>query len=222
MLIGRKKEQALLEKVFFSKESEFITLYGRIRVGKTFLIREYFSNRRCLYFQATGLQNGKLHQQLENFTKSLSACFFENIPLETPNSWTKAFELLHKQILSKNKNQKIVIFLDELPWMATRKSSLMQVIDYYWNHHWSSLKNIILVLCGSSASWLIQKILFNKGGLHNRTTVEIKLLPFTLSETKEFLISRDIDINNQHILDIYLSLGGIPYYLKYITKGLSA
>lgn len=103
--------------------------------------------------------------------------------------------------------------------MVTKRSGLLQLIDYYCNHHWSSSGNVILIVCGSSASWLTKNIIYNKGGLHNRVTCEIKLMPFILYETKEYLKSRKIKLNDRHILQLYMAIGGIPYYLSYVDIG---
>ncbi len=220
MIIGRKREQKLLEKAYRSNEAEFIALYGRRRVGKTYLIREFFTNKKCHFFHATGLQNGDLKIQLKKFSEALSLTFFNNAPLETPKSWGDAFALLQAQLLQAR--GKVVIFLDELPWLATRKSGLLQELDYYWNRHWVGMRNVILVVCGSSASWLIKKIIYAKGGLHNRTTAQIKLLPFSLGETDAYLKSRKIKLNHKHVLSLYMAVGGIPYYLRYVDHGFSA
>lgn len=220
MIIGRKQEQKLLERAYKAPEAEFIVIYGRRRIGKTYLVREFFKNKKCKFFHATGLQKGTLKKQLKKFTDSLSETFFDNAPLETPKSWDETFSLLHRQI--SKFEEKTILFLDELPWMATRKSSLLQEIDYYWNHHWSRMTNIILIVCGSSASWLIRKIIYNKGGLHNRVTNQVRLLPFNLSETSEYLKNRGIKLNNKHVLSLYMALGGVPYYLRYIEPGLTA
>jgi hypothetical protein len=166
------------------------------------------------------LQHGSQKKQLKKFTEAVSETFLDNIALEAPKNWEEAFSVLHKQ-LSKSQ-EKVVIFLDELPWMATRRSGLLEEIDYYWNRNWSKMKNVILVACGSSASWLIKKIINNKGGLHNRVTRSIKLLPFNLAETDAFLKGRNINLNQKHVLSLYMALGGIPYYLKYIERGLTA
>jgi AAA+ ATPase superfamily predicted ATPase len=220
MIIGRKQEQKLLEKAYQSKEAEFIVIYGRRRIGKTYLVREFFKNKKCSFFHATGLQEGILKKQLKKFTEAVSQAYFDATPLETPKNWDEAFSLLHKQI--SKANEKVILFLDELPWMATRKSGLLQEIDYYWNQYWSRMPNVILIVCGSSASWLIQKIIYNKGGLHNRVTCQIRLLPFSLSEVREYLKSRNIKLNNKHILSLYMAFGGVPYYLRYIDPGLTA
>ncbi len=220
MIIGRKKELALLQKVYDSKQSEFVVVYGRRRIGKTFLIREFFSKQDCVYFQVTGMQKGKMSLQIKKFIETLSLVFFDEIPLIAPDSWDGAFDLLHKQVVKSDK--KVVVFIDELPWMASKKSGLLETIDYYWNHYWSARNNIVLVICGSSASWIIKKIIQNKGGLHNRATCQMQLLPFSLSETEAFLHSRGIALNHQHILKLYMALGGVPHYLNYVEKGRTA
>lgn len=220
MIIGRNREQQLLAKAYSATESEFIVIYGRRRIGKTYLIREYFAAQDCQFFHVTGIQDGTIKNQLKKFTEALSQVFFEDTPLEVLADWDAAFNLLHKQIIKYTK--KVVIFLDELPWMATKKSGLLQEIDYYWNHHWSKMSNMILIVCGSSASWLIQKIIYNKGGLHNRVTSQIRLLPFSLVETNDYLKSRGIKLNNKHVLSLYMALGGVPYYLRYVEPGLTA
>ncbi|MCX7115163.1 MAG: ATP-binding protein [Gammaproteobacteria bacterium] len=220
MIIGRDKEQKLLNKAFLSNESEFIVVYGRRRVGKTYLVREFFENKKCLFIHATGTRKDSMRVQLERFLEAVSTTFFSGAPLKT-TSWSEAFSILNQQLIN-HPNKKIVIFLDELPWLATPRSRLLQHIDYYWNHHWSKLKNIILVVCGSSASWLLNNIIYDKGGLHNRVTIEMRLMPFNLYETKAFLRYKKIKLNHRHILTLYMALGGIPYYLNYIETGLSA
>jgi len=221
MIVGRENEQRLLENLYKSNEAQFACLYGRRRIGKTFLVREFFANKDCIFFHTTGTQKASAKKQIKKFTGVVSTTFFDGIAIETPKNWEEALDLLHKQI-SKITTKKIVIFLDELPWMATPKSGLLQEIDYFWNHHWAKIKNIILIVCGSSASWLIRKIIYNKGGLHNRTTCQMKLLPFNLHETKKYLHSKNIKLNNNHMVDLYMAFGGVPYYLSYIQPGLTS
>jgi len=218
-IIGRHKEQQSLEKIFNSKEAEFVVIYGRRRVGKTYLIREFFRKKKGLFFHATGLQNGSLAHQLQKFSTALSEAFFDSTPLAIPKNWSEAFRLLHQQLIKNQK--KITVFLDEFPWMATPKSGLLSELDYYWNHYWSSMPHLTLIVCGSSASWLIHKIIYNKGGLHNRVTLQLKLLPFSLAETQAYLSSRKIKLSHPHVLLIYIAIGGIPYYLRYVQPGLS-
>jgi hypothetical protein len=152
--------------------------------------------------------------------EGLTPAFNLKLPLPANNNWWKAFRYLHE--LVTRAEGKTIIFLDELPWMATRKSALMRAIGYYWNQYWSLMPNVILVVCCSSASWLIQKVIYNKGGLHNRTTIEMNLLSFNLSETKDYLHSRDLSLHNNHLVSLYMAVGGIPYYLRALEVGLSA
>ena len=220
-IVGRENEINILNAVCKSKEAEFIAVYGRRRVGKTYLVREFFSDKG-IYLEASGSKDKPLKKQLENFMKAFSQTFFNGTPLRTPNSWDEAFEALTKQLSVAPKNQKIIIFLDELPWMATKKSGLLQSLDYYWNLYWSQIPNLVLVVCGSAASWILEKLIYAKGGLHKRITRKILLEPFHLKETRDFLISRGIKLNEKQILDIYMAIGGVPYYLKAVVSGMSA
>lgn len=222
MLIGRNTEIKRLEKVYRSKEAEFVVLYGRRRVGKTFLIKNFFKNKKGPFFQVTGLKKGVMKKQLTHFSEVLSTVFSHGVPIKDPNTWEDAFKLLTQFIDTSQSKGKIVLFLDELPWLSTRKSGLLEALDYYWNQYWSNNPNIILVVCGSSASWLIKNIIYNKGGLHNRCTCEIKLDPFNLNQTQDYLSSKGVKLNNNHVVELYMALGGIPYYLNYVEKGLTA
>jgi uncharacterized protein len=218
-IIGRTEEQKVLEKIFKSAESEFVAIYGRRRVGKTYLINNYFSTKDCMFLQVTGLKDGLIQEQITNFTKALEEVFYnEKVQLKTAENWNKAFDLLTNIIKQQPNKKRIVIFLDELPWLATKKSHFLQNLDYFWNHYWSKMGNIKLIVCGSAASWMINNLLRNKGGLHNRVTARIVLSPFNLSETKKFLKARGFTYTNQQILDLYMVTGGIPYYLKLLDN----
>jgi uncharacterized protein len=222
MLIGRIEEKKILTKAYQSPEAQFIVLYGRRRVGKTYLVRSFFQNVNCTFFDATGQQRASLKTQLTNFTRALSDTFTQAVMLKELSTWREAFEALTQLINTTKPAKKVVIFLDELPWMATRKSGLLEILDYYWNHYWSKNKNVILVVCGSSASWLIKNIIYNKGGLHNRCTSEIRLDPFSLAETYDYLSFKKVTLTKKHTLQLYMALGGIPYYLNNVEPGLSA
>ncbi len=154
--------------------------------------------------------------------KAVSKTFFKDTVLATPPNWDAAFDILTRELEAVPKSKKIVVFLDELPWMATKRSGLLQSLDYYWNLHWSKLPNLVLVVCGSAASWMLEKLIYAKGGLHKRITRKILLEPYNLKETEQFLKSRGIRMNQKQILELYMAIGGIPFYLKGVKKGLSA
>ena len=210
-IIGRVYETGILEKALHSAEPEFIAVYGRRRIGKTFLIREYYEDSIC--FEMAGVHQTSLKIQLQNFALSLKSAMGLGIMPETPDTWFKAFTFLEYFIDSTNKNQsdrKKVIFIDELPWLNTPKSNFLAALDHFWNSYGSKQNNLILVVCGSAASWMIQKIVNSKGGLHNRITRQIRLLPFTLRETESFLISRRINLTRFQIISLYMAMGGVP------------
>lgn len=222
-LVGRSKEKEILEQLFQSNKPEFIAIYGRRRVGKTFLIREFFRRKACVFFNATGIYNASLKQQLKEFCKQISNSFFHETEFKQQVNWFDAFELFTKALNTQiPKNKKIVLFFDEFPWMVTPRSKLVQALEYYWNHFWSQDKRIKLVLCGSSASWIIKNIINSKGGLHNRITQAMLLEPMNLRETKSLLHSMGVKLNNKHIVALYMVTGGIPYYLSQIPRKLSA
>lgn len=223
-IIGRVKEIITLREAFESKRPEFIAIYGRRRIGKTYLINNFFSNQDCLYFHMVGTQNDRMSAQLEHFTKELSRVFYNDEPIQNAKSWGEAFERLNKAIdlRYRAQQQKVVIFFDELPWIATPKSKFLESLEYVWNRFWGDLPYIKLIICGSSASWIIKKIIHNKGGLYNRVTKTIILRPFLLNETKEYLESLECRYKPHQILEIYMALGGVPFYLKEIKKGSSA
>src|SRR5262249_35704084 len=132
------------------------------------------------------------------------------------------FSVLTDAIANLTKKQKIIIFLDEIPWMATPKSGLLEALDYYWNRFWSENPHIKLIICGSAASWIIENVLHNTGGLHNRVTLRLPIEPFLLAETKEYLKYKKVYYNHEQILTLYMCLGGIPFYLNSVEPGLSA
>lgn len=218
MLVGRKKEQIQLEDFLVSKKSEFLLVYGRRRVGKTFLIKQFFKKKKCVFFYVTGVQKGTFEEQLSEFAKAIGENFYQGATIAVPSSWMNAFEELNKAIVSQAKGNKIVLFMDEFPWMATKKSRLIQALEYYWNRHWTDNPRIKLIVCGSSAAWIVKKILYQKGGLHNRITKQIILKPFDLLESSQFLSSNNVKLSAVQVLKLYLTFGGVPFYLDQISR----
>jgi hypothetical protein len=219
--IGRKEEINILQQLYTSNKAEFLALYGRRRVGKTLLIRHFFQNKPGFFFNVTGTKDGSLSEQITHFKEQISRTFYNGITLAMPQSWDEAFRLLTVSI-ERLKTKKIILFFDEIPWLVTKKSGFLQSLDYYWNQHWSNDGRIKLIICGSSASWIINKVLNNRGGLHNRITQRICLQPFNLQETRSYLYSSGLSLKDQQILLLYMVTGGVAYYLANIKRGMSA
>ena len=220
-VIGRREEKRLLHRLYDSKNAEFLAIYGRRRVGKTYLIRNYFKDQG-LFFEITGAHNARTKEQLENFHTEHSALFGNQEGEPSPKSWSEAFNRLRKSIESINSTSKIIVFLDELPWLASPRSGFLAALDYAWNRHFSGMQNVLLIVSGSAASWMINHVVNNTGGLYGRLSAHLRLIPFTLSETEEYLQSRNISLPRKQICEIYMVTGGVPKYLSYIEKGLSA
>lgn len=220
-IIGRAKELNILNRLSRSAEPKFLALYGRRRIGKTYLVEQYFKNRNDIFFEVTGLKDGSYKEQLSIFRKSLIATFYPGVLLKEFANWSEALEQLTLAIDGIPKNKHVVIFFDELPWLVTQKSGLMQAIDHYWNTIWSKRNRLFFIVCGSAASWMIDKLVHAKGGLHNRIDETILLQPFDLKETIMFLKSRRVRKNFKHLLLLYLTFGGVAHYLKQINPNES-
>jgi AAA+ ATPase superfamily predicted ATPase len=226
-LFGRDEEVSILESIHASSRAEFLAVYGRRRVGKTHLIRQFFQDRATPYFEFTGQKDASLAAQLANFMEAMESTFHggQRVRAPVPKSWRAAFKLLVESLeeaLKKNKSARAVVFLDELPWMAVRKSGLIQALDRIWNTQLSKMPQVILVVCGSAASWIIDNLIHAKGGLHNRITRKIRLMPFTLAETQNYLKANHVTMGRQAVLELYMAIGGIPHYLNQVDRTLSA
>lgn len=219
IVIGRKQELGLLQEALETNEAEMVSIIGRRRVGKTFLVTTAYQDR--LIFEMTGTQGVSSVQQLKNFRDQIAILSNSTLPLEIPADWLDAFRMLRSFLEPRISKEKKVIFFDELPWLAHPKSGFLEAFGYFWNN-WASRQNLVVVICGSAASWMIRKVVHNKGGLHNRITKNIQLFPFTLAETELYLKSRNIHLDRYQILHLYLAMGGVPHYLKEIKKGFSA
>ncbi|MGM9703524.1 MAG: ATP-binding protein [Prevotella sp.] len=217
MLIGRKNEQKTLLSLLTSDESQFCVVYGRRRVGKTYLVRETFNYH--FTFQHTGVARGKLREQLRAFRDSLSEA---GLKCAIPKTWFEAFDLL-KQLIDNAPTGKKTIFIDELPWMDTPKSNMVSALEHFWNGWATSraAKDIVLIVCGSATSWITRKMLKDKGGLRGRITEKIKVNPFSLIECEEYVRAAGLPMVRKDILEMYMILGGIPYYWSFVRRGLS-
>lgn len=217
LFIGREYEISQLEQYRNSKESEFIIVYGRRRVGKTFLIKEFFDD--TYDFKVTGLYKMPKKTQLKNFYLALLE-YGAKIK-KVPSDWLTAFAELKKLLKSIKTNRKKILFFDELPWMDTRQSDFIAAFEAFWNGWGAQQNDLMLIVCGSATTWITNKILSNKGGLFNRAARRLYLQPFTLHETELYLKSRGVRWSRQDIVECYMIMGGIPYYLKLIDNKLS-
>lgn len=217
--VGRDREKAIFQKALQSKSAELIAVIGRRRVGKTFLIRSFFES--YIQFEITGIHDGTLSEQLQNFSYQLTRATASEIPLASPKNWIAAFQQLTTYLESKKSKQKHVVFIDELPWIASSRSGFMKALENFWNS-WAVKQKIVIILCGSAATWMTKKLVHNKGGLHNRITRQIHLTPFDLDETRRYLKSQKVSLDAYQTIQLYMVTGGIPYYLKEVQNGQSS
>ena len=208
-IIGRAAELESLREYFDSKKSEFIALYGRRRVGKTFLIREALGDEFVFY--VSGILDSRTAEQIANFNNEI--IYFGGSKLKLAENWNEAFINLNALIEVSGKKGKKVIFIDEAPWINTPKSGFLAALDHFWNRYCSVRKDILLIICGSAASWIIDNVVNNTGGLHNRLTGIINLQAFTLNECEAYFRAKGIDIPRYQVAEAYMIFGGIPYYL---------
>lgn len=217
-LVGRKQEREILEAIKTSGSAELVALYGRRRIGKTFLVRSVFAEETN-YLEVTGKKGGNQTVQLSSFAQAYSERFLDSANIEL-SSWGAAFDLIYKK--AKSVSTPFVLFLDELPWLAAKRSNLLAELDHIWNTKLSLLNNIKIILCGSAASWILKRIVHAKGSLHNRLSQIISLEPFCLSEVEHFLSSRNITLSRDQIISVYFATGGVPFYLEGIRPGKSS
>ena len=215
-LVGRSHEADILNDALESNRSELIAVYGRRRVGKTFLIRNVYKNH--IQFEFSGINKAPFKQQLLSFHLTLSE---KTKGFQQPEGWIEAFYQLKQYIGSLRTKSKKVIFIDEFPWLDTRKSNFLAAFDNFWHSYASQRDDLVVVVCGSAAAYMIKKIIRNKGGLHNRLTCKIHLKPFNLAETAKLLQSNRLVFSKYDILQIYMVMGGVPHYLEKIKPGES-
>lgn len=217
-LIGRKLEQAKLQACMESERSEFVVVYGRRRIGKTFLVRRFFKDNYAFSF--VGKHEMRREQQLAEFAKELMRYSHSTFVPQLKN-WTEAFDALQRLLETYDIPDKKVVFFDEMPWMDTPKSDFVSALENFWNG-WANMRDdIVLVACGSATSWMVDKLLHNQGGLFNRITQKLYLRPFKLSEMEQYLDEKHFGWNRYQIAQCYMILGGIPFYLTLLNPKLS-
>ena len=216
MILGREKELDILKEAALDDRSRFIAVYGRRRIGKTFLIREAFGYR--FTFQHAGLSDGGIREQIFAFESSIKDA--GGTFSDKAKNWLEAFEDL-KELIRLSREERKIIFIDELSWMDTQNSDLIVALENFWNGWASARKDIVLIVSASATSWMINKVIHNKGGLYNRLTDRIGLGSFTLAECEKYVKACKLSLNRDQILQYYMIFGGVPYYWTFLRKGLS-
>ncbi len=217
-IIGRSPQVEVFKEAMNSPQSEFIAVTGRRRIGKTFLINTFFKDEICFYM--TGVQDQPIKVQLRAFANELS--YRQKKIVSTPENWIEAFAILRDYVENVKTTNKKVIFMDELTWIDTPRSGFLQIFAHFWNSWAAWEKNIILVIAGSSTSWIVNKVYNDTGGLHNRVTKRIWLEPFKLADTETFFRSKNITLTRYEIVLLYMAFGGVPFYLNEVKSGESA
>jgi uncharacterized protein len=225
-IIGREEERELLLRALRTPRSELIAVFGRRRVGKTFLIRNLFKEQLCL--ELTGIHRGTMQEQLAAFHGALRK---QGRRWPMPADWMEAFEQLSRHISTlpgkkkptsaKPSAYKKVVFIDELPWLDSPRSRFLPAFSHFWNSFASSRNDLVVVICGSAASYMINEVINDRGGLHNRVTQRIRLAPFTLGETEHLLRRKGVKLTRYDIVQLYMALGGVPHYLDLVERGES-
>ena len=223
LIVGRKEEQRQLNELYESGKAEFLAVYGRRRVGKTFLIRETLRDK--ITFSHTGLsiyEDGKpvtTEDQLRHFYHSLQ--IYGSDAEHCPKTWMEAMYMLEELLEKLDDGERQVVFIDELPWLDTDGARIIMAVDAFWNSWAAGRDNMMLIVCGSAASWMLKNVVKEKGGLFNRLTDDMKISPFNLHDSEEFLHSKGVGLNRYDLVQAYMAVGGIPYYLNFFRKGIS-
>jgi len=215
-MVGREEEIEELRMIAEGDRSCLVVVYGRRRIGKTFLIREAFNY--SFTFSHTGMEKGTLAEQLRQFRESLVDYGWTDCPV--PRTWIEAFALLKRFLAGRGTGRKIV-FIDELPWMDSPRSSFLRAFEHFWNGWCSARKDIVLIVCGSATSWMTQKVLRNKGGLFNRASRTINLQPFALHDCEAYVREKGIVMSRRELVEAYMVFGGVPYYWSLLDKRFS-
>lgn len=215
-IIGRTNERKILEECYKSGKAEFVAIFGRRRIGKTYLVKQNFKNR--IDFYVTGIYEGNKEEQLATFNKALNQ--YDKGTYPQVENWFDAFDQL-KSLIVHSPKKRIVVFIDELPWFDTGKSRFVKALELFWNSWGADQEKLMLIVCGSATTWMTQKLIGSKGGLYNRITRSIRLAPWSLKETAEYIESKGIKFNVAQIVECYMILGGVPYYLDLLHKGKS-
>ncbi len=218
-MLGREREIEELDRSLKSEESELLAVYGRRRVGKTYMIRKHYASH--IVFDITGIRDGEQELQLQHFYEQLLLVAPRFKGEEVPQDWFAAFQMLSTYINGMRSKKKKVIFIDEFPWFCSQRSPFLKIFEHFWNNYCTKRNDLVVVVCGSAAAFMVNKVIRNRGGLHGRISKTLRLMPFTLYESKLYLQSKGIDWLDYDILQLYMAFGGIPYYMSFLNEKLT-
>jgi len=220
-ILARAREQRVLEELLTSGRPEFLAVYGRRRVGKTYLVKNYCEDRG-VFFHITGVVKESTQRQLWNFNQVYISALNKGESTPSPRTWQEAFHRLAQAVEDCPTSGRIILFLDELPWLLTHKSGFVQALSYLWNRHLESDPRVLLIVCGSAASWMLNNVIDSRGGLYNRLTRKLRLAPLDLHDTEIYLQQKGVRLSRKQIVEVYMALGGIPAYLDLVRPGHSS
>ena len=209
MFIGREREVASLRQLYSSDKFEFVVLYGRRRVGKTALINHFIDGKKAIYFMGVE-SNAK--QNLENFSKSIIE-YASGIEAETSFA---SFQAALETVFRLSENERIILAIDEYPYVARASKSLASTLQMLIDKYKDRSK-LMLILCGSSMSYMEDHVLAYKAPLYGRRTAQIKLQPFDFEETCRYFGS----FSTEEKALAYGIVGGTPQYLLQMNDRIS-
>ena len=214
MFVAREEELNILKNQLKLKSSSLVAVYGRRRIGKTETIRYFIKENNLTSIEITGVYGATKKTQIDSMVRKISRASRDKIkPQEKIKEWSEAFYLLEDYCNSINDKKK-TIFLDEFPWLDTQKSGFLSAFSFFWNDFCTRRDDIILIICGSAASYMINKVIKNNKTLHNRVTQKLNMQQFDLAATKKFLEAKGCRYSVKSILDTYIVLGGVAKYIN--------
>lgn len=218
LIIGRKAEQRDLDEWCHSAKPELICVYGRRRVGKTYLVQNAFEGQFAFF--ATGSDDRRNAVQLKAFHAALrrAGCAERTVPQD----WFEAFNRLRLALeqpdVVRASCGRRVVFLDEFPWLAAKRSDFLAAFSDFWNGWASCQSDLVVIICGSATSWIVKNILENTASMYNRVTRQLYVAPFDLHDVEEMTQSLRLGWSRDAVLQCYLVFGGLPYYLDMLDR----
>jgi hypothetical protein len=210
MFVGRKEELKFLNNKYISDKAEFVVLYGRRRIGKTALISEFIRDKPNIFYSAVQITDSV---QLEKMSSIVKRFFDAVLYSDRFSDWEMLFRFISDSYQSK---EKLILVMDEFPYMAEGNKSISSILQKIWDHYFSNM-NIMIIICGSSMSFMEKEVLSEKNPLYGRSSGILKIGELDFESSREFMGEGDLE---EH-LNYYSAFSGVPYYLSLINPALS-